>query len=141
LEIVTVLKRLEASDAAVAGQGFALAHYGRVEDALAILEAQATQATDPQASASLLAVGARLAEEFGPEASAVTLRRAIVDGYPDAREWPESALRLGRALARSTTGQAEARELLQRLVLAHSDHPLAADARRALERLTGGSDE
>ncbi len=102
----------------------------------AVREAESGVEDVPESDRSaILALGARIAAAAGLERDAVRLRRRLVAEFPDALETPEAALLLARALAEGPEGRAEAVAILEALVVARPDHPVAPGARDALERI------
>ncbi len=85
----------------------------------------------------ILALGARTADQAGLVDVATTFRRRIVDEYPDAREFPEAALRLAQAMATEPGARDEAVRILESLIVSRPNSPIVPTARRELRRIQG----
>ena len=86
----------------------------------------------------ILALGARAADQAGLGDIAATFRRRIVAEHEEAREFPEAALRLARAVAGEPGGRAEAVRILEALIVSRPDSPVVPGARRELRRIQEG---
>lgn len=85
----------------------------------------------------VLALGARVAGQAGFGDIAATFRRRIVAEHEEAREFPEAALRLARAVAAEPGGRDEAVRILEALIVSRPDSPVVPGARRELRRIRG----
>ncbi|TVP57753.1 MAG: hypothetical protein EA351_05200 [Gemmatimonadales bacterium] len=79
--------------------------------------------------APLLALAAALADPVDSEAGG-ELRDRIVRDWPDAREFPEAALRLARHLLADPERAPRGLSILEELVVRRPSHPVAPEARR-----------
>lgn len=130
--------RVRASGAAVAPWGAwyeALADHTRGRHAAAAAECQSYRKkwpTGPHADECLVLIGdaSVAARQRG---SAVAAYQAYLDAHPDSPR--EEPLRLGIALAVSTTEPARAVPMLQGLVLSHQYHSTGETAQRRLDEL------
>jgi TolA-binding protein len=85
-----------------------------------------------------MAWAGELARQAGEADRAVGLLAALVEGYPEAPEFPEAALALA-GLHREAGRTQEAGRVLERLIVERPDSPVAPTARRALQRMRSGS--
>ena len=129
-EVTTVGARL-AAEAAIAR------HRGRPDEAVRTVREGIDRVPPPDRPA-ILALGARAADQAGLAAEAAGFRRRIVAEHPDAREFPEAALRLARAVAVEPGGRDEAVSILEALIVGHPDSPVVPGARRELDRIRAG---
>ena len=84
---------------------------------------------------TILAMAARVADEVGHGEVATGFRRRIVVEHSDAREFPEAAVRLARAVATQPGGRDEAVRILEALIVGLPDSPVVPGARRELQRI------
>ena len=89
---------------------------------------------------TLLAWAGEMAVDGGDSSQAETLLSALVDGYPEAQEYPDGALALAR-LRLEAGDEAGARTVLETLILSWPNNPVIPAARRELQRIRsrGGS--
>ncbi len=109
-------------------------HRGRPEEAARLVRDEVDRVPAPDRPAAL-ALGARAADQASLAAEAAAFRRRIVAEHPDAREYPEAALMLARAVAAGPGGRAEAMEILEALIVGNPDSPVVPGARRELDRI------
>ena len=89
---------------------------------------------------ALLAFAAELADEAGLARDAEQARRRLLRDHGDSSEAPAALLGLARGLLeQGSAGRKEAKRLLERLILEHSNSPLVPQARRELSRLRSAS--
>ena len=87
--------------------------------------------------ATVLAWAGELAVEAGETGQAEEVLQALVDGYPDSREYADAALSLARL--RIAEGDMEgARMVLEQLILARPQSPVTPAARRELQKIRSG---
>ena len=92
--------------------------------------------------APLLGLAAEIADGAGLPDEARAVRRTLIEEHPESDEAPGALLALAAALASNQDGLAEARRLLERLILQYPNSVLVPQARRELRRLpsAAGSD-
>ncbi len=86
--------------------------------------------------APLLALAAALADPVDPRTGA-EIRERIVRDWPDAREFPEAALRLARHLLADPERAPGGLTLLEELLVRRPSHPVAPEARRLRQEAIG----
>jgi tetratricopeptide (TPR) repeat protein len=99
---------------------------------------------EPRTRAAILDFAAGTAEDAGLAEAAELARREIVSALPQSDVAPAALLWLAERSAPRAETRAEARVLLERLIVEHPRSALAPQARRALERLASpapGGDE
>ena len=137
LDLALALSEVTAVGAALAAKAAIARHRGRPGETVAIVREGIDRVPAPD-RAAILALGARAADQAGLGAEATELRRRIVAEHPDAREYPEAALMLARAVAVEPGGRDEAVGILEALIVAHPGSPVVPSARRELERIRAG---
>lgn len=137
IELTLALDELTAAGRRLAAEAAGARHRGRPEQAARVVREGADRVPAPDRPA-LLALGARAADEAGLPAEAAALRRRIVAEHSDAREYAEAALGLARAVAAEPGGRDEAVAILEALIVALPESPVAPGARRELERIRAG---
>ncbi len=134
IEIARLLGRITPRAGGLVGRALRLRDEGKAGEAAAALVAPASGASKEDEPV-LLSFAARIAADGGLEGEAEQLWRTLIDQFPDALDTPAALLALGRALAERPESVAEAKQLLQKLVLEHPRSALAPQARRELERI------
>ena len=137
IELSLALSELTVVGGRLAAEAAVARHRGRPEEAVRLVR-EGLDAVPPPDRPALLALGARAADEAGLTGEATALRRRIVAEHPDAREFPEAALRLARAVAAEPEGHDEAVGILEALIVARPESPVVPGARRELERIRAG---
>ncbi|MCY4572489.1 MAG: tetratricopeptide repeat protein, partial [Gemmatimonadetes bacterium] len=138
LELTLALSELTAPGAALAARAAIASHRGNPEHAVTLVRDGLDGLPAPDRPA-ILALGARVADRVGLTEDATALWRRIVTEHPDAREYPEAALRFARALAAEPGGRDEAVRILEALIVARPDSPVVPGARRELRRIQTGN--
>lgn len=140
LELTLALSELTTAGARLAAEIAISRHRGTPGEGAAAVRGgvDALPASDRP---TLLALGARAAEEAELDEDAASFRRRIVAEHPDAREFPEAALRLARAVAARPGGPDEAVRILEALIVSRPDSPVVPGARRELRRIRTGNPE
>lgn len=138
LELSLALHELTVAGGRLAAEAAVARHRGDPGRAVATVR-QGLGGVPAKDRPALLALGARAADEAGLPAEAMALRRRIVAEHRDAREFPEAALRLARAVAAEPGGRDEAAAILEALIVAWPGSPVVPGARRELERIRAGS--
>lgn len=137
LELSLALNELTAAGGLLAARAAVARHRGHPGRAVETVRRGLDQVPAADRPA-LLALAARAADEAGLPAEAEALRRRIVAEHEDAREFPEAALRLARAVALEPGGRDEAVGILEALIVAWPESPVVPGARRELERIRAG---
>lgn len=137
LELTLALSELTPRGAALAAEAAIARHRGSPDQGVAFVR-DGIDALPAPDRPTLLALGARTADLAGLTGDAAAFRRRIVAEYPDAREFPEAALRLARAVAAEPGGAEEAARILEDLIVSHPDSPVVPVARRELRRIRPG---
>ncbi|MFQ5537048.1 MAG: hypothetical protein ACE5GJ_06305 [Gemmatimonadota bacterium] len=154
VQLAGLLGRLSPSAGALLARAAVLEHGGSGGEGAALLVEGAPLLEGAEASA-LLAHAGRMARRAGAEDSARSAWRTLLTDYPEAPERPAAALSLALALTEEGAGgepgpagqgkdgetqafRDEAVRLLESLILQAPDAAVAPEARRLLERLTGG---
>lgn len=138
LELTLALSELSSPGAALAA-GIAIArHRGHPAEGVALVRIGVDGIPAPDRPA-ILAMGARAADHADLAADATAFRRRIVAEHPDAREFPEAAIRLARAVAADPGGVEEAVGILEALIVSRPDSPVVPGARRELRRIRTGN--
>ena len=137
LELTLALSELGPVGGRLAAEVAISRHRGHPErGVLAVQEGiETVPASDRPA---LLALGARAADQAGHRDQSVAFRRRIVAEHAEAREFPEAALRLARAVAAEPGGADEAMRILEALIVSRPDSPVVPGARRELRRIQEG---
>ncbi len=133
LRLVSLLDRVEEPADRLAAQAFLAIEDGEPEEALRILEEGLEEAREED-RAPLLALAADAADRFDRERS-VQLRTRLFEQHPDALETVEAAIALARYHSATLEGAEEALAILEAVIVARPNHPLAPEARRHFERL------
>ena len=137
LDLSLALSEVTTVGAQLAAQAAIARHRGRLDEAVMVVREGIDRVPAPDRP-PILALGARAADQAGLAAEATAFRRRIVAEYPDAREFPEAALRLARAVALEPGGRDEAMSILEALIVGHPDSPVVPGARRELDRIRAG---
>ena len=134
LELSLALGELTSTGARLAAHVAITGHRGHPEDGIDAVAAgiDAVPASDRP---TILAMAARAADAAGHGEVATDFRRRIVVEHSDAREFPEAAVRLARAVAAQPGGRDEAVRILEALIVGQPDSPIVPGARRELQRL------
>jgi tetratricopeptide (TPR) repeat protein len=141
-EVITLLDLLgglEGEPLYAFARSAVFAHQGHAESALAELEV-AIAAVSSDERPSLLAMGARMAEQGRMPVQAAELRERIISDHPYSSEVPEATLELARFMGSSPDGVGEAILLLENLILSQPDSPIVPTARRELQRIQSGAE-
>ena len=138
LELSFALSELTVVGGSLVARAAIARHRGHPEQAAQLVREGVDQVPAPDRPA-LLALGARAADQAGLTADAMVFRRRIVAEHQDAREFPEAALRLARAVAADPGGRDEAVGILEALIVARPESPVVPGARRELERIRANS--
>ncbi len=136
IALATMLGRLSSAAGEVLGRASTELANGRAHEAVAVLVG-GTQGLSAGERSVLLDHAASLADRAGLAEEAERIRRTIITDYAQFPEAPAALLALARALAGREDRVAEARELLERLILDHPRSALVPQARRELDRLQG----
>ncbi len=139
IALLDVLDRLEGEPLAAFIRGAVLAHHGRTDEALSELEA-AVDAAPRDERSSLLAMGARIADEGRVPEKAADFRERIIRDHSYSAQVPEATLELARFKAATPAGVAEAIRLLEDLILGQPNSAIVPTARRELQRIQRGPD-
>lgn len=140
IQLMSLLDRLRPEGRALAAEAAVLGHRGRTPAALETIRKGLANLPAPE-RATLMAQGARMADEAGLTREAADLRDELIGAHPDAPEVGEATLALARHRADTEGNVPEAIRLLEELILAHPEMPVIPHARRALERLRRGLPE
>ena len=133
LRLLALLNRLQPGARETLGAAAAHGHHGRWEEGIGLLEARLPAAGNEDRP-GLLSWAAELALQAGDPDRASLFYEALVQEYPEAREYPQSALALARI--RLEAGDAEgARSVLEALILGWPENPVVPAARRELQRI------
>ena len=138
LELTLSLSELTSLGAALAAEIAIARHRGQPEEGVALVRRGVDGIPAPDRPA-ILAMGARAADHAGLATDATAFRRRIVSEHPDAREFPEAAIRLARAVAADPGGVEEAVRILEALIVSRPDSPVVPGARRELRRIRTGN--
>lgn len=136
IALATLLGRLSQPGGEIVAKAMARATDGAREEGVALLFEESAGLPDAE-RAAILGFAASLADRVNLGERAEQIRREIVAEYPDTRAAPMAMLTLARNLARENRAPAEARMLLETLILEHSSSALVPQARRELDRLLG----
>ena len=137
LDLALALGEVTTVGAALAAKVAVARHRARPAEAVRIVQDGIDRVPAPDRPA-VLALGARAAGQAGLDADAAAFRRRIVAEHRDAREYPEAALMLARAVATEPGGREEAVGILEALIVGYPDSPVVPGARRELDRIRGG---
>jgi hypothetical protein len=137
LQLLAALGRVGPGASVPLARAAARGHQGRPAEGSDLLVEALPGATEEDRP-TLMAWAGEMARQAGESEQAVGLFTALVDGYPEAPEFPEAALALA-GLHGEAGRQEEAGRVLERLILERPDSPVAPTARRALQRIRGGS--
>ena len=137
LELSLALSELTPAGAALAARVAISGHRGRPADGLEAV-AVGIEAVPPSDRPAILAMAAHAADRFERGDLAVRFRRRLVAEHSDAREFPDAAVRLARAIADDPGGRDEAVRILETLIVSRPDSPVVPGARRELRRLQNG---
>ena len=138
LELTLALGELSAPGAGLAAAAAIAGHRDDPARAVSLVRDGVDAIPAPDRPA-VLALGARAADRAGLADDATAFRRRIVSEHPEAREFPEAALRLARAIATEPDGREEAVRILEALIVGRPDSPVVPGARRELRRLQTGN--
>ena len=137
LELSLALSELTPVGAALAAQVAISGHRGRPADGLEAVAA-GIDAVPPSDRPAILAMAAHAADRFERLDLAIGFRRRLVAEHSDAREFPDAAVRLARAIAGDPEGRDEAVRILETLIVSRPDSPVVPGARRELRRIQNG---
>ena len=137
LELTLALGDLSAAGVGLAARAAIASHRSDPARTVSLVR-EGVDAIPASDRPALLALGARAADRAGLAEEATAFRRRIVAEHPDAREFPEAALRLARAIASHPEGRDEATRILEALIVGHPDSPVVPGARRELRRIQAG---
>jgi len=137
LELSLALSELTPVGAALAAQVAISGHRGRPADGLEAVAA-GIDAVPPSDRPAILAMAAHAADGFDRGDLAMDFRRRLVAEHSDAREFPDAAVRLARAIAVEPGGRDEAVRILEALIVSRPDSPVVPGARRELRRIQNG---
>lgn len=132
--LATVLDRATPAGARRLALALARLDGGEVEDAIDTLT-EGSVALEPAERSAMLEFAAGVAEREGMELRAESIRRMLLEAYPQSLEAPSALLGLARALAQRPGELDEARTLVERLILEHPRSALVPQARRLLAQL------
>ena len=137
IELSLALSELTSVGARLAAHVAIAGHRGHPEDGVQAVAAgiDAVPASDRPA---ILALGARAADAAALADLATAFRRRLVAEHPDAREFPDAAVRLARAVAARPGGRDEAVRILEALIVGRPDNPIVPGARQELRRIQAG---
>ena len=138
LELTLALGELATPGARLAAQAAIASHRGDPAHTVALVR-DGVGALPPPDRPAVLALGARAADRAGLTEDATAFRRRIVADHQEAREFPEAALRLARAIAAEPGGRDEAVRILEALIVGRPDSPVVPGARRELRRIQTGN--
>lgn len=136
LRLLAVLDRVGPVAGEALAVASALGHHGAGADGVETLVDALARVPDEDRPA-LMAVAGDLSLRGGDDERAEEFLAALVEGYPDAAEFPDAAL----ALARLQLGRGDAdaaRTVLERLILSRPGSPVVPAARRELQRIRRG---
>jgi hypothetical protein len=134
VRLVRMLDRLGEAHGERGARAAGMAHAGRLDEAIGLLEAGRAGAEEAHGSA-LLSLAARLADDANEAAMAAELRDRLVTTYPTASDRAEAILALARYRRETGERTEEMAALLEELIVAQPNHALVPAARRELERL------
>ena len=137
IQLLELLDRLQPGAGAVLARTAAEQHWGDPVGAATTLATAAEQAAEVDRPA-LYAQAARWAEEAGMDDLAASWLAVVVTSFGESPEHAEAIYRLARLRAADPTGLAEARALLQQLILDRPNSPIVPAARRELQRIGRG---
>jgi len=137
LHLLASLGRVGPNAAAPLARAAARGHQGRPSEGSDLLTGALPDAAEEDRP-TLMAWAGELARQAGESERAVGLLATVVEEYPGAPEFPEAALALA-GLYDEAGRSAEAGRILEQLILERPDSPVAPTARRALQRIRGGS--
>ena len=136
LATVSALARMDATAGELMARALELADDDVAAGVNALIDG--SEALAPRTQAAVLEFGAALADGAGLAEAAELARREIVSRHPGSDAAPAALLWVAQRAATRPEGRAEARALLERLILEHPRSALVPQARRALEQLPGG---
>lgn len=137
LHLLAFLDRTAPAAAETLARAAAVAHHGDAAAGLGQI-VTALPGVPDRDRPPLIAWAGELAAQAGEAGQAEEFYQALVDGYPESREYPEAALALARL--RIEDGDDEgARIVLERLILDRPRSPVVPAARRELQRIRGGA--
>ncbi len=134
--LLNVVSQLSPAGGDLLGRALGEAAAGQKVDAVALLVDGSAKLDDAE-RAAVLDYAAGLADRAELPELAERARRLIITSYPKALEAPAALLALGRALAERPTTVAEARQLLERLIVDYPRSALAPEARHELDLVQG----
>lgn len=137
LELTLALSELTPVGGQLAAEVAIAKHRGHPEQGVLAVQERIDAVPAPDRP-PILALGARAADQAGLGDIAADLRRRIVGEHEEAREFPEAALRLARAVAAEPGGRDEAVRILEALIVSRPDSPVVPGARRELRRIQEG---
>ncbi len=137
LELTLALSELTPPGGQLAAEVAIASHRGHPKQGVLAVQDRIDSVPAPDRP-PILALGARAADQAGLGDIAAIFRRRIVAEHQEAREFPEAALRLARAVAAEPGGRDEAVRILEALIVGRPDSPVAPGARRELRRIQEG---
>lgn len=137
LDLALVLSEVTAVGAGLAARAAISRHRDRPGEAARIVR-EGIDRVPASDRPAILALGARAADQAGLAAEAAAFRRRVVAEHRDAREYPEAALMLARAVAAEPGGRDEAVGILEALIVAQPESAIVPSARRELARIRAG---
>ena len=137
LDLALALSEVTTVGAVLVAKAAIARHRDRPDEVVRLVREEIDRVPAPDRPA-ILALGARAADQAALTGEATEFRRRIVADHPDAREYPEAALMLARAVAAEPGGRDEAMVILEALIVGHPDSPVVPGARRELDRIRAG---
>ncbi len=134
IQLIALLERLGPLGKDALAASAVLVHRDERVRAVDLLD-DAAATVAGQDRPALLAQAARLADAGGARERTASLRRRIVDEYPDSPETPEAMLALAQHYGSSEEGRDEAVGMLESLIVGRPDSPVVPAARRELQKL------
>lgn len=131
LQLLALVEKSGSEAGALAARAVLAAEEGEGEDGIRALETGLDEVPTDDRPA-LLALAAHLADPVDA-ARAAGFRGQLLKLDPDAAEAPEAGLRLARHLAGRGGDPDRAVEVLEALIVANPNHPVAPEARRLLQ--------
>ncbi len=137
LDLALALSEVTTVGASLTARAAIARHRGRPGEAVMIVQ-EGIDRVPASDRPAILALGARAADQEGLAAEAASFRRRIVAEHQDAREYPEAALMLARAVAVEPGGRDAAVRILEALIVSQPESAVVPSARRELERIRAG---